>query len=447
MKVIKIIFSGKQLLICASLVGCAMNNIACNGNNDQQRDEAIKEVFQENMPSPVQSPVGMIDPGCFNERFIQPKAEITRKIDILFVTDTSGSLNDERKAVADGIDSFVAALPQNVDYQIAVMLAHGKSQYAGKLYKKKNEERILASSSMTLDQIRTDLKYKLTDPASETASDGGEVAMASLNQALDNGMLTSIRAHGFFREDAALAVIFMSDENDICAKYPEGVIPVFDADRLENSAKKAFCTRKAPARPAGDPIGGLETVPATNEEITPALVYEKLKKLQSGRPLLIGGIVYNNLAAIPPINENEYGYGYMDLINSANGISVDIGSGNFDTGLSKIGTLASIKLNLLTEFELARQSILVDSIDVTVDGVSVDFSYNSTANEVQVTQPGGSESVVDIDYCLEVPGNTDGTGSGDTGTGDTGTGDAGTGDTGAGDGACTGFGCDGWIGI
>src|SRR5687768_4702038 len=48
---------------------------------------------------------------CMSERFVQPEAEVVRKIDILFVTDTSGSLADERGQVADGIDAFVSQLP------------------------------------------------------------------------------------------------------------------------------------------------------------------------------------------------------------------------------------------------------------------------------------------------------------------------------------------------
>src|SRR5690606_32134463 len=111
----------------------------------QEEKDALEYAFYLQDPKP-NAPAPVIEPQCFNERFIQPEAQTSRKIDILFVTDTSGSLDDERAAVADGIDAFVEALPAEVDYQIGVMLAHGStSQYAGKLYHARNQPSVLKS--------------------------------------------------------------------------------------------------------------------------------------------------------------------------------------------------------------------------------------------------------------------------------------------------------------
>jgi len=38
------------------------------------------------------------------------------------------------------------------------------------------------------------------------------------------------------RPDAALAIVFVSDENDICYRYPASITPVVDGDKLEAPA-------------------------------------------------------------------------------------------------------------------------------------------------------------------------------------------------------------------
>jgi hypothetical protein len=227
------------------------------------------------------------DVGCYSEKFIQPEKEILKSVDLLFVTDTSGSLDVERGAVANGIDSFVAELPLDADYQVAVMLAHGsRSNHSGRLWKHGNHPYVLNSKTMSLPEIRSHLHANLTNVSSDWHSDGGEVGLYSLQRGLDKGPLTSSRAHGFFREDAALAVVFISDENDICAKIPEGVTRVYDPDRLELSAFARDC-----------------------KGVSPETVLEAVKTLQGDRPFFIGGILYNNLSTIKNNGENELGYG------------------------------------------------------------------------------------------------------------------------------------------
>src|SRR6185369_6429602 len=48
----------------------------------------------------------------------------------------------------------------------------------------------------------------------------GEMGSYALLKALSPATLAESRALGFFRTDAALAVVTISDENDICAVYP-----------------------------------------------------------------------------------------------------------------------------------------------------------------------------------------------------------------------------------
>ena len=220
----------------------------------------------------------LLDPGCTARTFRQPIS--SGKLDLLFVTDTSGSLAAEREEIAEGIDHFIRALPEGQDIRIGVMLAHSPlSPYSGRLWRsdggmirgfERSEPWVLSTIDMPRGYVRAKLRQKLRWQESEYISDGGEFGMGSLLSGLDSARLAESRAKGFFRTDAALAVVFVSDENDICAEYPAGVTPVFDPDGLEAPAKRRFCTVAA--------------------GITSARVLSRLRELQSGRPLVVGGI-------------------------------------------------------------------------------------------------------------------------------------------------------------
>lgn len=322
---------------------------------------------------------------CFNEQFKQPEGDAASAVDILFVTDTSGSLDQERAGIADGIDSFVSKLPGDVDYQIAVMLAHGsKSSHSGRLYRYGSHPHVLSSGTMSLSTVRDHLRYNLTRGPDDYYSDGGELGLFSFYRALEGTHLSAIRDKGFFRKNAALAVVFIADENDICAAYPEGVKPVPDPEGQEAPAKKRDC-----------------------KGVTTQSVLSRVHDLVEGRPFLLAGIVYNTHATVPRGGENEYGYGYIDLIDAARGITVDLANKDFAQGLGIIGEMMSKRLELVHEFKLAHGDVDGSSIQVTVDGNEAAFSYDPVESSVHVEQPGQAGSLVEISYCQNKDGNED----------------------------------------
>lgn len=318
---------------------------------------------------------------CFEDVHIQPDAVVTKKIDLLFVTDTSGSIAEERKAIAEGIKAFVDELPLNTDLRVGVMAGHGsKGSGAGKLVKIKNEPHVLDLTQMKLEDLRYWLVEKLTKAPADSHSDGGEEGLYSLSRSLESGMLTANRAHGFYREDAALAVIFISDENDICARYPAGVKPVPDPEGMEVKAFARDC-----------------------KDITPESTLAKLKALQGTRPLLVGGIIYLPGTKYPRSGENEVGYGYLETIRAADGAAIDLSGKKFDEGLSRIGSLASKKLMLMTDFALNKPAERIDesSLRVSIDGKMAPFEYKKDLNQIHLTGDAGMErSKVVIRYCL-----------------------------------------------
>ncbi|MCC7441419.1 MAG: hypothetical protein IT285_07290 [Bdellovibrionales bacterium] len=375
----------------AGLTGCELT---------EAETEAIEDALYLDPSGGVAPPVN-VQPACFLERFVQPEAEITRKIDLLFVTDTSGSLDDERAAIADGIDAFVAALPTEADFRVGVMLGHSsKSSHAGRLFRSSSTEpRVLDSQTLSMAEIRAHLRNKMTRTVGDWYADGGEENFYSLLRGLASDRMTESRGYGFFREDAALAVIFVSDEQEICADFPAGVTPVPDSDNLEGPAKFRDCSR---------------VVDGVPRKIDHHYVYESLSNLQGDRPLVVSGIYYSRIETVPRVNENEFGYGYAELMALAHGVSVDLAEGHYQQGLSDIGTLARIKLNLITDYTLARVDIDPATIRVEIDAVAAPFDYNAGINAVHLPEPGGALSVVDLHYCMRAdePGEDEEPGGG-----------------------------------
>ncbi|HRK01702.1 MAG TPA: fibronectin type III domain-containing protein [Oligoflexia bacterium] len=374
--------AAKRTAIAAFGMIACLYSAACVPTPEQQ-GALDKALANSDEPKEVEAPD--VQPSCFNERFVQPHAERTNKLDLLFVTDTSGSLDAERGKIADGIDAFVLALPEHVDFQIAVMLGHGSnSNHSGAIYKHKNSKHVLKSAELSLDELRAMLKMNLMNQPMDHHSDGGEIMSYSFMYGLEHGKAQSSRAKGFFRDDAALAVIFVTDENDICAEYPVGVKPVPDPSGGEAASKKRDCSG-----------------------VTTASLLAKLKAFQGDRPYLVGGIYYNNLKTVPKGDENEFGYGIDDIVKTAHGVSVDMADGQYSQGLAEIGNLTTIKLNLYTDFTLARTNVDISTLRVEVDGQNSEYSYNADSNEVHIEDAGDALSVIDINYCLkQVPSPT-----------------------------------------
>ncbi len=356
----------------------AMVSILATGCLSEEDEDLLNSLFAS-PDGPGDVPYPGLGPSCFNQRITQPEAEVTKKLDLLFVTDTSGSLDEERGEIADGIDAFIAALPQDVDFRIGVMLGHGlASGWSGKLYKKGTEPFVLDSETQTLTQIRTQLRSKLVNPASEYQSDGGEVGLYSLHRSMAGTPLQNMKNQGFMRADAALAVVFIADENDIC--YP-GQVP--DPDGYEASAYQTYCA---------------------NSGVNAASVYSRLREAKGDLPLVVAGLVYTNNATLPHYGENEKGLGYLETIALANGLAVDLANGDYEASLAQIGTLTTVSLTLITDVILIEPYVITNSITVKVDGQPAAFTYNPITKTVHLLAPGGAESVVDITYCTDPNG-------------------------------------------
>lgn len=344
----------------------------------------------------VQEPVGAganktettdLGNGCYLSTFSQPQQEISRKIDLLFVPDTSRSVFKEGAAAAAGIDGFLAALPKEIDFRAGVVLAHGStSPWTGRLFTSASgEPAVLRSDAHSLDQIRSGLHAKLTARAGDRGSDGGEMGMYSLAATMKTKNLSTMKSQGLYRDDAALAVVFIADENDICATYPKGTTPVPDPNGQEPLVKRRDC-----------------------KGVSAEGVYSQLRKLKGDMPITLAGIVYTPESRIRTDDrtdewsvENEIGYGYLDLIRLSNGILIDLAAGKIAEGLSAIGKLAAMKLDLRLEFPIANNmKVKPESVEVKIDSrPTSNFRFESATNQVHLTEGGQAGSKIEIKYC------------------------------------------------
>lgn len=318
---------------------------------------------------------------CYNDQY-SPEGNIIRKMDIVIVPDTSGSIVEERGAIADGFDAFLNSLPAEVDYRVGVVLGHSpRTQWSGSLYQKGTEPLVLDSQSMDTASLISALNTKMQSPATDNFSDGGEMGLHSLMRALTDNK-EAIQAEGFFREDAALAVIFVADEQDICADFPDGVIPVPDPQGGEDRSYNEYCLD-------GD----------SNLTVTPQSIVDLIKEHQGDRPFVVGGVIYNNANTISLGGENEIGYGYKEAVELAGGINVDLASGDYGDGLTRLGKMAQVAVDPENSFNLKTAKVDPSTIEVLVDGQSVGYSYDGSVNQVTLDVERGPFSVANVKYC------------------------------------------------
>jgi hypothetical protein len=297
----------------------------------------------------------------------------------------------------------VSALGNNINYQIAVMLGYPGGSQSGTLWNASVNGKtgpVLSSSSLSPSAIETALKndiadapesnINVNDPAGNSISQvHGEFGTLSLMNALDTN-LAAIRKQGFFRTNAALAVIFAANEADNC------FIGSDDDDQVEQGWKVDFCN------------GASGKTPLTEQTVVNAV-----SSLQGTNPYLFGFIGYQTYPLTSggqQIDEEERGDGYLDIATLTSGVVANMDPGSMDvgsnqqsqiiaTGLANVGALAKSKLMLTTTFMLDPGAVS-STITVYINGVlqtSAQWTYDAGTNSVTI--PGvASQDAVMINY-------------------------------------------------
>lgn len=348
-------------------------SIAKSGNSKKTDSVKENDSIEESASSGTAVGTGVSSVGsCLNESFQVPSLE-AKPVDVLFVMETSPSMNDVRPRILEGIAGFVSKLPVNSDFNIAVMLSHGgTSPLSGKLYQTESEPMVLKTSTMSKEQIIDSLRAKLTQVPVDVDAGGGEEGIFSLFQGVTSPTyLAASQAAGFFRANAALSIVFIADRRDICANVPVGVPE--EADPVKVVARFRDC-----------------------EGVTASGLVNRLNQLKGSQPLLISGLIYTG----EPVPEGkEIGYGYKEVIMQSNGLSIDLAQDDVSAGLGPIIELGGQSSPGQNIFTLARTDIDPATLKVNVEGQEVPFVFENS--QVTVTVPVSQGATVAIAYCVK----------------------------------------------
>jgi hypothetical protein len=267
------------------------------------------------------------------ERFVAADVDA---VDILFIVDNSASMQDDQDLLAQNFSSFFATAlaDRDVDFRIGVtttdVVSPGAS--AGRLV------------GPVLDRFTPDLESAFAEQVrvGDTGS-GIELGLEALRLALEDPDQQDL-----IRDDAALSVVFVTDEEDTGA-FPEAL-----------------------------PDPSLAREPAEYVALLEARKGAALTNL----PVLVSAVI------TPGFAER-----YEELVDHFGGTSLDITSPSWGAQLGEIG---------VDTFSLARAFVLADeaaagSIVVEVDGrQTTAFSYDAARHAVILDQAprGGAEIVV-----------------------------------------------------
>jgi hypothetical protein len=346
------------------------------------------------------------DPGteCDSEntirwQFVQPEPVVSHSVDVLFVVDTSTSILDKRCKIAENIPAFLDKLPQGADYRIAVMEAHGgESDWTGKLWAPKNVPPVLSSQSLAQSQVQDYLKQSLHDSVTDPGPSQGEAGMYSFMRSLGADRLPDIQAAGFYRPDAALALFFITDENDICYRpelhgYTKWPDYVRNLSGNEVKAWSKYCLNAD-----------------GSDKITPESVLASVSMFKGALPFAIGGIVHVDPKKVPIIGEDAIGHGILELLGLAGpdrSKAIEITAKSYEQGLSEMADLSHLISRLQADFDLsAHDGYDPATIKVQIDGYPVTSHFEAATHSVHVdgANLGHANSVIDVRACR--PGTT-----------------------------------------
>jgi hypothetical protein len=268
------------------------------------------------------------------ERFTA--TETVRAVDILFVVDNSGSMQDDQEQLADNFTAFFAdALASGTqDFRVGVTTTDVLS-LDGALGSLVGAFPVLTPSTFSLaEQFSANVLVG-------TFGSGIELGLEAMRMALDPS-----RNVGFVRSNAALSVVFVTDEEDN----------------------------------GGDPL----LVPPALMR-TPAEYGAILRSLKAGNlantPILVSGVL------------SPGSLRYEALVNEFNGSTIDINAPDWGPQLAAFG---------IDTFSLARTFVLSTttdetSITVTIDGTTTTaWTWDAARNAVVLDDdaPTGSDVVI-----------------------------------------------------
>ena len=267
----------------------------------------------------------------FSETHIQEEIPI---LDILWVVDDSGSMGMFQTHLANNIGLFIQAfVATGADYHMAV---------------------ITTTNSMIGQIIDNSTANAETEIANEVlvgiGGSGMEYGLEKSRDALSSAASAGPGSN-FFRDDAQLVVIYVSDEPDWSGPWGN-FINFFDNIKPTGQF--------TPYAVIGDPPAGCE---------------------------------------IPPRTRASYGAGYWDIVDHYGGSWYSICASDWGVQLQNMANQMAGR----SAYPLGEEDPIIDTIVVSVNGqVTTDWEYDANTNSVRfptdhIPEPG---QTIDIDYAI-----------------------------------------------
>ena len=302
-------------------------------------DSELRVIYEE--PTLYEQP-DALGPTIWTDEFQQRTVEAS---DILFVVDDSCSMSDEQEELDSNFESFITSfVGTNLDYHIGVTraaLSPGDQNDWGILEQ-------LPDGSRWIDPDTEDMVGAFTSIANVGTGGGDcEMALQASFSALTYQSNPGAPNEGFYREDALLTLVLISDEIDHGQDWT--------------------------------PFGGCEGIPPS--EYTPWWLYS-LKGYNGQDNLIFTAIVGDRPGGCDDNgNEADEGEGYWEVIDEVGGHFLSVCSADWSEFLTQLGFEAA---GLKTSFQLRR--IPVEStLEVLIDGEAPDpsiWSYDRTRNAI-----------------------------------------------------------------
>jgi len=191
------------LLLTWLAVGCGPQYISFEKQGGFGQDHSSQGGGSDNPIDPGPSCPGCANPELASEGFLQTPQSTA--VDILMVVDNSPSMDAVQSKVSVGFNSLISAL-STVDWQIGFTTTD-IAQYNGNL------ANLVGTTSKILSRDTTNAAQIFHDTliAFGTAGSGDERGIYAANNTITLGKTANA---AFFRQNAALAIVFISDEDE-----------------------------------------------------------------------------------------------------------------------------------------------------------------------------------------------------------------------------------------
>jgi len=169
-------------------------------------------------------------------------------VDILWVIDDSGSMADNQDALAKNFNNFISQfLDKKIDFKMAITTTDGTSRRNGKMVGNSSKLTRVQANANKDEFIKNFTRWVKVG----TYGSGIEQGLKCASSFLDR------YSTSFLREDAYLAIVFLSDEEDQSEKKVSEYLARFQATKKNKGMVKAYSivTTKMPIMAEWETIG------------------------------------------------------------------------------------------------------------------------------------------------------------------------------------------------